>query len=156
MAISKEYVKTLEKIAHAIGTKEKWLVRGSVCLAMYGVNITPHDIDINTTKNGIYIFEKQLKNHLVKPVELSEFNWLGKKFRSLFCTFRIDDIDIEVVANWQEKIGDKWKNHKMQKAVFLRAGSVKVPVNTIKDELEHAIKRKRTDRVKQITKFLEK
>lgn len=60
-----------------------WWLPGSVALAVRGIDVAPHDIDIATDDKGAYTLATLLQDVLVEPLEDSHgwiSNWFGRSF----------------------------------------------------------------------------
>lgn len=60
-----------------------WWLPGSVALAIRGIDVAPHDIDIATDDKGAYSLATLLQDVLVEPLEDSRgwiSNWFGRSF----------------------------------------------------------------------------
>lgn len=65
-----------------------WLV-GSAALAVRGIDITPHDIDLSMDDAGAYTLEKILFDSLVQPVQETS-DWISNTFGRAFLHARLE------------------------------------------------------------------
>ena len=86
------------------------ILSGSTSLSMQGVDIEVHDIDIVTDKKGAFTLANRLKEYQVKEMAFSKTD----KYKSYFGKYRIDDVDIDIMGDFQYKTKNNlWseKNH---------------------------------------------
>jgi hypothetical protein len=85
--------------------KIKWVLVGSMSLALQGVKIKPKDIDILTDKEGAFRVNKLFKNYEVKPVEFGRLK-IGRRelFESYLGKFKIKGVKVEIMGNLKEKL----------------------------------------------------
>jgi predicted nucleotidyltransferase len=128
-----------------------WALVGSTNLAIQGVDIKPHDIDILTDKEGIYAIEKILKRFEKEPVMFRE----TKQFKSNFGIFEIDDIKIEVMENLQNRIKNKWvRTNDLSKRKFIKFEGIELPVIPLEEEYRVYKKLGRIERANKIKKLI--
>jgi hypothetical protein len=132
--VPKRIQKALEIIYSKLKDKKiKWVLAGSLSLALQGVKIRPKDIDIITDKKGALLMNKLLKEYEVKPVKFqrSEF------FESYFGKFKIDEVKIEIMGNLKEKRGKRWVSFskRLKSPDFVKIGEIKLPVSPLIDQL---------------------
>ena len=103
--VNKKLIDALKQIARDLSThKIKWVLVGSLSLALQGVRIDPKDIDILTDKEGALKLNKIWEKYKIKNVEFGETD----RFRSYFGKFKIKDVKIEVMGDLEEKLRGKW------------------------------------------------
>jgi len=84
--VNKKLIDALKQIARDLSThKIKWVLVGSLSLALQGVRIDPKDIDILTDKEGALKLNKIWEKYKIKNVEFGETD----RFRSYFGKFKI-------------------------------------------------------------------
>jgi hypothetical protein len=81
-----------------------WAVTGSLSLFLQGVEVAVHDIDLQSTKEGVFAIERALEEYVVHPVEYLE----SKKIRSFFGELDIHGIKVEIMGDVQKDIGSGW------------------------------------------------
>ncbi|MCL5793949.1 MAG: hypothetical protein M1138_03855 [Candidatus Thermoplasmatota archaeon] len=89
--------RTITYLATALGAGISWAIDGSCALALQGVNVHPHDIDILTDRAGAYSIETVLAAFARMPVEYGE----TERYRSYFGIFIINGIEVEVMGALQ-------------------------------------------------------
>ena len=123
--INKKLLATLKIIDKKLRRKKvKWVLIGSVSLALQGIKIKAKDIDILTNKKGAFKINKLLKEYEVKPVKISRSKIFGTEY---FGTFKIKGVKVEVMGKLKKKLPS-------QKIV--KIGGISLPVSSLKEELK--------------------
>ncbi len=86
----------LKDVAHP------WAFTGSVGMNLQGVDLEIADIDIQTDHSGSYQIQNCLSEFIVSGVCYSE----SSNIRSHFGTFRINEIDVEVMGDIEKRRDD--------------------------------------------------
>jgi predicted nucleotidyltransferase len=151
----KEAIKLI--CARLRGKKIKWVLVGSVSLALQGVKIKPKDIDILTDKKGAFQIEKLFEKHKIQvfPVKLSH----SKLFKSYFGKFKLNDVKFEVMGDLKEKTGNKWVSFsaRLKSPKTVKFEGMKIPVSSLQEQLRSYSKlgrKKDIIRVKKIKEAL--
>ena len=133
---------------------QQWAFTGSFGQYIQGMELGPHDIDIQTDKRGAYAINKILKNHCVEQVYFRE----SEKIKSYFGVFEIDYIKIEVMGDIQKLVNDFWTPPPDLESKILKVNwrGLKLPVMDLKHELQAYNDMGRFERVEKIKRFLEK
>jgi len=156
-------IKVLKIIKQKLKEKKiRWVLAGSVSLALQGVKIKPRDIDIISDKEGAFRFNELFKKYEVKPVKFGCLKIGGKElFESYLGKFKIKGVKVEVMGNLKEKLGRKWvylhKRLKSPKIVEFQGMSL--PVSPLKEQLKSYsnLKRKKDSiRVKKIKEVVKR
>ena len=129
------------------GTDIKWVLVGSVSLALQGVKVEPGDIDILTDRDGAYGIADLLKKHETKPVKFS----LGKWSRSFFGEFEIRGVKIEVMSDLEERIGSMWVSlsDRLVSPKLVQIDRIDVPVSSLEAQLEsYRLSNRKQDKIR--------
>ena len=131
----------------------RWVVAGSLSLALQEVNVKPRDIDIFTNRKGAFKINDLLKKHEKKKVEYSQTN----RFASFFGVFRINDVKIEVMGDYKEREGDKWisLSHRLRSPKIVEIDGVKIPVSPLEDQLTSYKRSKRLKDTEKVQRILQ-
>ena len=131
--------------------KFKWVVAGSLSLALQGVDVTPKDIDIITTKDVALQLNTLWKEYIVREVSYGETS----HYRSYFGIFRISGVNVEVMGDLEERRNDKWVSlmHRLQNPTIITINNIKVPVSPLEDQLESYRKSKRHKDIEKAEKI---
>lgn len=76
-----------------------WVVTGSLGMALQGVPVEIHDIDIQTDKDGAYEIEDCFFQDVIKPVRYT----MSERIQSHFGMLEIDGIRVEIMGDMQKK-----------------------------------------------------
>ena len=131
----------------------RWVVTGSLGLALQGMNIEVHDIDIQTDKIGAYDIEGKLSQYVVKKVEFSS----TERIRSHFGELSIDGVKVEIMGDIQKCLPDgTWEDviDIGSKVNFMNYAGRAIPVLSLEYECEAYEKLGRMERAAQIRKYL--
>lgn len=131
-----------------------WVVTGSLGLALQGVPLTPHDIDIQTDAAGAYRIAELFADRVVQPVALSTKGTM----RSHFGALQVDGMKVEIMGDVQHQREDgSWEPppdlSRIKRQVDV--AGMRVPVLSLEHERDAYAKMGRTARVSQITLAME-
>lgn len=134
--VEEKYLEVLRMICSRLEENGiNWALTGSLGMALQGVNVEIHDIDLQTDKRGAYEIEKCLKEYIVKPVRFSE----PGRIRSHYGAFEINGVTVEVMGALQKRLEDgKWEepvnieDHKH----WIIVDEIKVPVLSLAYEYQ--------------------
>jgi hypothetical protein len=87
-------------------TKVSWAVTASLNLALHGLPVEVHDVDILSDEAGVYEIERLFSQHSVQPVR-----WrVSERLRSHFGVLRIAGVDVEIMGALEFRSGvDSWE-----------------------------------------------
>jgi len=132
--ISESIIGALKILSERLGSLNlSWVLGGSVSLALQEVNVTPGDIDILTDKPSAYRINHLLKDCEVKPVEYQRSDTV----QSHLGEFVINDVKVEVMGDYQEKVKGKWQdlNSRLTWPVILQFEGMHLPLSALSDQL---------------------
>ena len=133
--IGARHLRVLRRICDKLGDGDvTWAVSAGMNLALQGVPVQAHDIDLRTDAAGAFEIERRLATFVVRRVQFS----VGDRIRSLFGALRIDDITVEIIGDAETLRDDgTWESSEgwAERRVFLELGSNLVPVLPL--DLEH-------------------
>ncbi|MGC8959956.1 MAG: nucleotidyltransferase domain-containing protein [Chloroflexia bacterium] len=135
------------------GCPAPWAVTGSLGMALQGVPVEVHDIDIQTDREGAYEIERRLAEFVVRPVCFSE----AERIRSHLGRLEIDDLQVEIMGDLQKRLEDgRWEEpvpiepHRR----WVEVEGVQVPVLSLEYELQAYLKLGRSDRAEMLRAWL--
>ncbi len=139
------------------GSGIRWVLAGSVSLALQGVDVNPNDIDILTDRNGAFQINRILKEYEIRPVRLRR----SKRFQSYFGEFEINGVRVEVMGDLKERVGLEWRDlsHRLSAPKITKVEEVKLPISPLEDQLRsyRALRRRKDlSKIQKIAKALEK
>ena len=130
-----------------------WVVTGSLGMALQGMEIEIHDIDIQTDKQGAYEFESLFAEYVVEPVRYLA----SERIRSYLGTFEIDGIKVEIMGDIQKMSpGQEWEPPVKveQYRQWIRYNDMRVPVLSLEYEYQAYLKLGRTEKAETIRRWL--
>ena len=133
--LNSTFVEVIKLISENIPSNIKWAVDGSTSLALQGINVTPHDIDILTDREGVIRIQESLKNYNVVPISHSS----NEKYDSYFGTFKVKGIKVEVMGDLRVFRSGKWstlQNPSTVDIVNTNLEGASIPVVSVKSQNE--------------------
>jgi Aminoglycoside-2''-adenylyltransferase len=133
-------------------TPINWAVVGSMSLALQGVPIEPHDIDISTDKAGAYETERLFGELVIKPVAFSSTD----KIRSHFGAFVLDGVKVEIMGDVQTRASDgTWfEPDGLRHKRIIEVEGMQVPVLSLEFEYQAYMRLERFEKAEAIQKRL--
>lgn len=133
--------------------KYPWAFTGSLGMALQGMDIDVHDMDIQTDHDGAYCIQNRFIEYTVKSVHFSE----ALNIRSHFGEFEIDGLKVEVMGDIEKRIIDgTWQAtpdlHLIIKSVQI--GEMLVPVIDLEYEKDAYTLLGRLDKARRLEEFL--
>jgi hypothetical protein len=90
-------------MAHQLrGTPINWAVTASCSLALQGVPVAVHDIDVRTTAADAYALEALFRPYQKRAVTFASTGIV----RSHFGALEINGIDVEIIGDMQHRLAD--------------------------------------------------
>ena len=83
-------------------SRVNWVVIGSLSCALQGLPFEPHDIDIQTDKQGAYEIERRFSSQVSRKVTFSS----TERMRSHFGALLIEGIVVEIMGDIQKRLED--------------------------------------------------
>ena len=144
----------LLKIQAALAdSRVDWAVTGSLGMALQGMDLPIHDIDIQTDEDGAYEIERRLAEFVIQPVLFKS----SARIRSRLGKLAIDGIPVEVIGAIQKRLeDDSWEppievaSHRL----WVDLEGVAIPVLSLEYESEAYRGMGRTERADEIRKWL--
>ncbi len=130
-------------------TNIKWVLGGSTNLALQGVNVIAHDIDIATNMKGAYEIESILKQYVIKKVKFTS----NDKFRSYYGLLKIENISVEILGDceYYNLKTKKWeKGSKTIRRKYIDFKGYTLPVYNLETELNFYKGASREEKAKKI------
>lgn len=122
---------------------------GSINLYLQGLEVSPRDIDILTTPEGIKEIDERLKKSRTREIYFDETNGRNS-FRSFY---RINDIEIEVLGNVNNECR---RTDCLDNRIFVTFHGRQTPCIPLSEEVCAYRKMGREDKVKMIEEFMQK
>ncbi|MFH0973633.1 MAG: hypothetical protein V1817_02505 [Candidatus Micrarchaeota archaeon] len=153
--MKKKAVDAIKEIHRRLkGKNVTWVITASASLALQGIDVEPHDIDIATDVLGEKAFGK-IFSEGTKPVKLSETNL----FRSHISEFTVKGLQVHVVRGFKAKLkGNWWSPKTLQNAKKIRFKGMTLRVSNLQEELffyENSGRRKDAGKARKIRAIIE-
>jgi len=134
--VSPQHLGALRKVYERLrGTEINWLVCAGMSLALHGMPVVVHDIDLQTDAPGAYAIERLFTEYATKPVAFSSTD----RIRSHFGALTIDGIKVEIIGDIEKRAEDgSWEAapNLGQHKLFVRVGDMQIPVISLEYECE--------------------
>jgi len=154
--IPDRYFQVLRKIA--AGLKDApiiWVVTGSVGMALQGMPLEVHDIDLQTDSESAYSIERALLDYSVRPVRFVE----SERIQSHLGMLEIDGIQVEIMGGVQKRLENlEWEKPVKVETyrIWLDVDGMQVPVMSLDYEYQAYLKMGRTKKAEMIRDWLRK
>ena len=132
-----------------------WVVTGSVGLALQGVPVVCHDIDVQTDEAGAYTLERLFTSSIIRPVRFSS----AERIQSHFGALELHGIQVEIMGAMQYRRADgtwesptefqRYKHH-------VSIQDIRIPVLALTYECQAYSRLGRTDKVELLQRWLTK
>ncbi|MHC1784111.1 MAG: hypothetical protein AB9891_15385 [Anaerolineaceae bacterium] len=147
---------TLRKIVARIGDHPiTWALTGSTSMALQGMPLEIHDIDIQTDKAGAYEIDRLLLDYAVVPVRFLP----SKRIRSHFGEFEVDGIEVEVMGDMEKQLDDgSWEPPVRIEEYrgWVESEGLRIPVISLEHEVEAYAKMGRLEKSRLIRDWLKR
>jgi len=126
----------------------RWVLAGSLSLALQGVKVEPNDIDLLTDRRGAFRINAILKKYEKKEVTYSE----TEKVSSFLGIFEIQGVKVEVMGAYRERQGTRWVSlsKRLENPRIIGIDGVRIPVSPIEDQLASYRRSKRPKDVEKV------
>lgn len=153
--IDPQYLNALRNICQRLQDERLiWVVTGSLGMALQGVDVEVHDIDLQTDKDGAYEIESRFSEFVVKPVRDS----VAERIRSHFGLLEIDGIKVEIMGEVRKRMEDQtWEEpvdvprHRR----WVEMEKMRVPVLSLEYECDAYLKLGRSEKADMLRKWLD-
>nr|MBC7245756.1 hypothetical protein [Chloroflexota bacterium] len=148
------YLSVLRKICERLeGNPINWVVTGSLGMALQGVPVPIHDIDIQTDEEGAYEIERRFSEYVIKPVQYS----ISEHIRSHFGALEIDGIQVEIMGAVQKHLDiQSWEEPVRIECYrqWVEVEGMNIPVLSLEYEYQAYLKLGRSDKVEILRDWL--
>ena len=154
--IPKMYLKVLKLIAGRLaGCPFPWAVTGAFGMALQGLPLEVHDIDLQTGRAGTYEIERRLAEYGVTPVRYTA----SERIRSHLGRMVIEGIQVEIVGELQKRLGDQGWEEPVDIAphqTWAEACGMRIPVLSLEYEHRSYLLMGRVERAELLRTWLQK
>jgi hypothetical protein len=130
-----------------------WAVTGSLGMALQGVPVEVHDIDLQTDRSGAYRIEERFSEYVVRKVAFSSTD----RIRSHFGALNIKGIQVEIMGDIEKRLPDgTWEKPVDLRTVrhFVEVEGKRIPVLSLDYEYKAYLKLGRTEKAERIRKTI--
>ena len=131
-----------------------WVITGSMGMALQGMDIQVHDIDIQTDKEGAYELEDKFLEYVITSVRYIE----SERIHSHLGTLKMDGVKVEIMGAIQ-KCGDDGVWEKPVRVEnyrkWVEIEGVQIPVLSLEYEYQAYLKLGRVEKAEQIKDWLQ-
>ncbi len=151
--IPEKLAKVLNIVYEKLNNKVYWVLLGSTSLAIQGVTLEPHDIDISTDKEGIAKIDKLLSKFRTQKPEYSSTD----KFKSSRGLYNIEGIQVDVMYDFYYKNKNgKWSKPRQRNPTLIEYKGMNLPVLTLQQEFVNYKNMGRLEKAKKIKEAMTK
>ena len=130
-------------------SRVNWVVTGSLSCALQGLPFEPHDIDIQTDKQGAYEIERRFSSQVSRKVTFSS----TERMRSHFGALLIEGIVVEIMGDIQKRLEDgTWETpvDLRSQRQFIHVAGMTIPVLSLAYEAQAYLKLGRLERAEML------
>lgn len=153
--IDQKFIDALQIIHDRLeGSKIQWAITGSLGMALRGMALDIHDIDIQTDRQDAYEFEKLFPEYVVTPV----YGRASEKIRSHFGILQIGEIKVEIMGGMQKLLPDQsWEKpiKVREKCDWVKSEGMVLPVMTLAHEYQAYLTMGREEKAEKIRQWME-
>ena len=154
--IEEKHLNALRKINILLQNKQlNWAITGSLGMALQGMELEVHDIDIQTDQRTAYEIEKLFAENVVAPVHIRE----SERIRSHFGALDIDGIKVEIMGDLQKRLDDQtWEEPvKVERwRRWVEIDGMRIPVLSLEYEYQAYLKLGRIEKAELLRNWLER
>jgi hypothetical protein len=154
--IEMQYLNTLRKIYTRLeDNKINWVITGSFGMALQGVTVDVHDIDIQTDKDGAYEIERRFSEYVVQPVRYL----ISERIRSHLGAFEIGGIKVEIMGDIQKRLDDQAWEEPVKVELYkcwVEIDRMQIPVLSLEYEYQAYLKLCRNEKAETLKNWLQK
>jgi hypothetical protein len=153
--IEPQYLNTLRIICARLSEQQlNWVVTGSLGLALQGMDIIVHDIDLQSDENGAYAIAGLLSEYVLKPVQYLA----SERIRSHLGLLEIEGVKVDIMGDvqkllktqvWEEPVKVEHYKH------WIDFNGLQVPVLSLEYEYQAYLKLGRIKKAEKIKIWLD-
>lgn len=122
-------------ISRLVDLPYAWAVTGSLGMALQGMTLPVHDIDLQTGQAGAYAIGRRLASFTITPVRLLE----SERIRSHLGLFEMDGVQVEVMGDLQNRLENQGWGEPVQvedHRQWVELAGLRVPVLSLEYEVQ--------------------
>jgi hypothetical protein len=155
MMISQKHFDVLDLLLDCLqGMSDPWALTGSLGMALQGVPLDVHDIDLQSSADGAYAIAGRLAEYVRQPVYWRE----SERIRSHFGALEIDGLQVEIMGGVQKRLPDgSWEApvDVAQQRIWIPFGERQAPVLSLEHEARAYELIGRLEKAQRLREFLQ-
>lgn len=152
--IEPRYIAVLGEMASRLaGSSVVWAITGSLGMALQGVDVDVHDIDLQTDQLGAREIERRFAQYVVRPVVFSP----SERIRSYLGALRLNDVTVEIIGEMQKRLpSGLWETpvRVQDHLCWVEASGMSLPVMSLEHEYEVYLQMGRQEKARLLWEFL--
>jgi len=152
--IEARHVRALREIYGGLGdSKVSWAVTASLSLALHGIPVEVHDIDILTDRDGAYEIERRFASYSARAVALRA----SERIRSHFGVLSVHGVEVEIMGDleiYDEAHGWLVTPDLATHTEMLAFEGMAIPVRTLDAEYVAYLRLGRTDKAELVRTWM--
>ena len=153
--IEARYLAALHKIYSRLkDCKAIWVITGSFGMALQGMDIDVHDIDIQTDRPGVFEIESKFPENMIEPVRYAE----SERIRSYLGKLEIEGIQVEIMGDLQKRFDENGWEEPVRVEPYRRWVSLdgmQIPVLSLEYEYQAYLKLGRLEKAERLREWLQ-
>jgi len=140
--------------AHLADSKVIWVVTGSLGMALQGVKVEVHDIDLQTDPAGVYEIERLLSEFVTIPVRYVA----SERIRSHLGKLEINDVKVEIIGGVQKRLDDETWEEPVRVESYRRwveLEGMRIPVLSLAYEYQAYLRMGRIEKAEMLRRWLQ-
>ena len=154
-ALDKRYLSVLKTLTTTLkDCSAVWALTGSTSFVLQGVPLSPNDVDVQTTEDGVYAIEEVFEERIIDPVSLSE----SEAIRSHFGVLELNGVRVEIMGAVHKRQPDgTWESPVSitDHRTFVDVEDISVPVLSLRYEAKAYERLGRSERAALLSKHAE-
>jgi len=152
--VPKQSIDALKIIVNKIQDKNlRWVLGGSMALAIQGVDVKVNDINIFTDTDSADKISEILKEYAMEPMHFQS----NSQFRAYYGLFEIKGVQVELIANLEYMYDNIWiRKENQETLMFINFANMTLPLLDLKEEYEAYKRMGRTEKANKILEALKK
>lgn len=137
------------------GCRAHWAVTGSLGMALQGMEMEVHDIDLQTDPAGAYEIEGLLSEYIASPVRYT----VSERIRSHLGKLEINGVRVEIIGGVQKRLEDgTWEEPiKVERhRVWVEIDGMQIPVLSLEYEYQAYRRLGRIEKAEMLKEWLRK
>jgi hypothetical protein len=154
--IEAQYLDALRKIyARLEDNNVNWVITGSLGMALQGMDVEVHDIDVQTDKDGAYEIESRFPECVIKAVRYS----ISERIGSHLGILEIAGIKVEIMGDIQKRLDDQTWEEPVKVELYKcwsEIDGMQIPVLSLEYEYQAYLKLGRNEKAEILRNWLQK